>query len=59
MPESKPKLPNPNAVKELRERYQNLKNKRKAPKDLIDLFRKEKSDKKTAKDNPDLPDVEL
>ena len=51
MTENKPKSPNSTAVKELNNRFTELKKKRKSPKDLVDLFRKPKVNEKVAKNN--------
>lgn len=55
----KPKLPKPNAVKELRERYYKRKEERsKKYSDLVEIFKKQSPTKKSAKIN-DQKDVEL
>lgn len=59
MNDEKPKLPNPNAVKELRARHQKLKDERlKKYKELGDFFRKKTPEKKIAKAT-DTPEVEM
>lgn len=55
----KSKLPKPNAVKELRERYYKRKEERsKKYKELVEIFKKQMPTKKTAKTNGQ-KDVEL
>lgn len=54
-----PKLPNPNAVKELRDLYNKRKEERfKKHKDFLEILKKKTPLKKIAKPN-DLPDVEV
>lgn len=59
MSNEKVKLPNPNAIKELKERYYKRKNERLKEYDkLAEVLKKKTPAKKIAKSN-NLPDVEL
>lgn len=59
MNNEKVKLPNPNAVKELKDRYNKRKEDRlKKHVDLAEIWKKKTPEKKIAKNN-NLPDVEL